>query len=276
MKKCSGIFSFLIVILILASCTNTDDVGEIYEIKMSRAIFPSDIDGKKMEFNMKDWKKAKKIEDEEDLYEKREEGWEKLFYFHLALEDDKIMLVAPWDENFTFEVENGYFESNFDGGYGGKLNFIQNDGTEYTIIESSGPLMTRYMFSINKKIYLVVGAGQLVPDGAMYMMKNTDGIWATGRRIDLYGFPRACYIDGNGDIYFIIEKRGYYYPCDELLRMPYDENKISMESVYKFEPDYMPASSLVKKGNLFYIGLGGGIAIYNSKNDKYDYYFYDK
>ena len=58
MSKYLRIFGFLIIALILMACVNTDDVGETYEVKMSRAIFPPDFNNSNYSVAAKKFKKS--------------------------------------------------------------------------------------------------------------------------------------------------------------------------------------------------------------------------
>ena len=275
MKKIHSMIMIIVIIFISVSCNRSesnDDV--IFDVKLSYGIDivsgneEDALLAERFEFNKKDWKEKKLTE--KSIKEMPFDYWD------VYLENDKVMVAtALYYNRFRFDTDNGYFLSKNCGEHGGKIDFIGNDGTSYTILNCN-PL---HMFSINGDIYLLEGLLHMsTTRGSLYKLTNTEEKWEGKKIADIGGKPIAFTID-KGNIYIIADSINFEY---EEGRFLYDERDYKILKVLISEEDTevqiltraitLYANSMVKKDNMLYIGLTVGLATVDLNNNKVRFY----
>jgi len=270
MKKLYLQIMIVIIIFIVISCEQLPSDDNIHIIKSSYPIELMDIANinenfEEFEFVKKDWQEHKEIIEDDWNYDRI--SWD------VSLRDDKIIVSTElYYKRFRFDLDNGYFISENIGEFGGKIDFVDNDGTIYTIVSDCNPI---YMFSINDDIYILEGLFHIsLVRGNIYKLNNVDGKWEVEKIIDLGGIPRAYTIDKNNVYIFttvkVDENDNGYYCISKILKLTISEEDIEIHPVT--ETSLLFSNSMVKKGNELYIGAKGGLAIVNLNNNKIKFY----
>ena len=201
--------------------------------------------------------------------------YDKNILWGVKLENDKIMVSAAhkiyWYGDVRFDVEDGYFfgemvdNVTLEGEeYIGKLDFIGNDGTSYTVVECN----PRYMFSIGDDIYLLEGRWVLYPSGHLYKLGKIDGKWTVEKAIDLEGYAYGCVMVDDKDIYIMVT------PHDEtssmltakIVKFSTKDDEMEMQKLLRTTTLYK-ASSIAIKDNVLYLGMVDSIATVDLNNN---------
>ena len=187
------------------------------------------------------------------------------------MENNNIMVVpAVYSKSFRFDTDDGYFLSENNGEFGGKIDFIGNNGVSYTVLERN----PHYMFSINDDIYVLGGLAHMTfAVGYIWKLSNINGKWEEEREVELGGDPQV-YTIYKGEIYIIVYTRAYDNPGDlgmsELIKVTIAEENIEVQQLVKTIT--LPTNSMIAKDHMLYVGLRGGLAIVNLKNNNIRFY----
>ena len=279
-KKVSFIIIIITLIVVVSSCNLQSTTPNYNTVSKIESTYPTESESiksdnneylnyEKFEFRIDEWQEKTTISDEYNQYNL---PIDKVWFLHL--EDDKIMIeptpnYRPLD--FRFDVEDGYFLSENNGEFGGKIDFINNDGITYTVLECR-PIE---MFSINNDIYLLDGISHMgYVVGHLYKLGNTNGKWEVEKELDLGGVPDIYLIDKT-DIYIIIyfnyNDDGNRIIGSKIIKISTENNDIKMQEIVETVAFHNLVCSMVKKDNMLYIGLAGSIATVdlNSKEIKF-------
>jgi hypothetical protein len=264
-KNILMIIGIVMVAYSITACAKfqaNDDI--IYETKISYPINFESVNSdniEKFEFKKSEW------EEIEDIEKNSQDGNSWRTY----LENNKIMVSSQQyisSLEFRFDVDNGYFISENNGEFGGKIDFIGNDGASYTVVEC----YPKEMFSINDDIYLLSG---LTFGGSLYKIINIDGRWDVKKEVDLGGSPYTYMIDKN-DIYMIIYTKNYDFETgietrySKIIKISTVNNNIEVQNL--IDTIVLFANTMVKEDNILYIGIDGSIAIIDLNNNEIKFY----
>jgi len=269
MKK----FYISIVVIATLFATFSSSQAQSSEIKLSQPMDIGEgcknIDIAKFEFVEKDWFEKKLIEDAD--WQRDDNSWD------VYLESNKIMVsTAIYYNRFKFDIDGGYFLSENHGEFGGKIDFIGNDGVNYTVLKCN----PRYMFSIDNEVYLIEGLSHFGAHGNLYKLSYIKDKWESEKIYDFNGYPESYIIDQK-NIYIIVDTIEYIYDGNyavssndysEIIKIPIFAEDIEIQHLLKIPSLSININSMAKKGNMIYIGHTGGLVIVNLKNNEVKFY----
>ena len=295
MKKIYLLVFICLCICVIFSCQsikNKEDSKLNVEVILSQPIDPvagiEKPETEKFEFTPKEWQKRKLLSStDKNLFELYPDNdW------NVSIENDKIMvskLVNRYNK-FKFNVDgkkyftSGNFVSENLGEFGGKIDFIGDDGISYTVLKCS-PIS---MFSIDGDIYLIegsnnrsMGIGNLYKiDVGYYKDENNVYVpkWKADKLIKLNGYPSGFCIN-NTDIYItiVLPNQGEDY-VSEIVKISLKDSLNSIDKYMEIKKlmtisnTSISGNSMVEKDDIVYIGLTYGLMTVNLNNKKIQLY----
>ena len=275
MKNLSGLLcALLFAAILLPSCVGGEEEppGSGYATDyISRWVYIEDTanaENKSLEFNMDEWMEV------DGITMSGVDGW------YLSLNNNKIM-VSEFNNYkmgeffFSFEISGGRFVGENEGEWGGRLSYKDDSGGMYELLSYNNPTG---MFSVNGNIYVFDRWSHSdYGKGSIHKLINNKGIWEAGETITLNGTPYAFFIEENMvySIIFFTDPPYFTYNIS-IIKITVGESGLKIEEIAKKTYDLLAVrfTSMVKSDKKLYIGLFGGIAIFDL--DSHELKFYNK
>jgi hypothetical protein len=120
----------------------------------------------------------------------------------------------------------------------------------------------RAIFTIDDRIYLLQGLAHLGgARGSLYNLVQVDNRWEAIHVADLGGTPEAFVIESN-IVYLTVFTRGNL--GSKILKITFNDDGVNVETLIENSFSLgIYATSVIKKDNLLYIGLIGGLAVFD-------------
>lgn len=171
--------------------------------------------------------------------------------YSVSIKDESLIVdIADREEDeFRYDVKNGYFTGVDHGEFGGGLTFTSGDET-YDVLK----INTSSILELDGKLYAFTGVAHFFTNiGRVYRLEY-DGRWKAKEVIDLEGEPCAYCLDGS---------KLYLVTMDRLLVIENEAiSEILVKDAFWYIGGLYPNSILKYKGSLI-IGMRGGIYAYH-------------
>ena len=185
--------------------------------------------------------------------------------WRVSLENGIVMInESKYFDAFRFDLSDGYFIGENHGEWGGTLTYNPLNGDSYSIENCNAV----GMFSVENDFYLLEGISHLVlSDGYIFNVKMNNGKWELGDNIKLKGSPMA--FTSKGDILYVVTDVA-------IIEVKKEANtsavlKASVLANHEFMSGLYP-DSIVQVNDTLYIGMRGGILIFNLNNEESSWY----
>ena len=171
----------------------------------------------------------------------------------LTAKNDNVFVVnAIGFHTFRFDVADGYFIGEDLGEYGGSLTFHAGEKS-YELSDECNPVA---MFVFENELYLLEGVSHLkINDGKIYKLETDGSQWK---------MTEVCTLKGAPDVILLDDNKAYVVTNTTISTIHKTQDGLSVEVLVDAEfMSVLYPSSIVKKDDILYVGMRGGIFTFN-------------
>jgi len=179
--------------------------------------------------------------------------------FSVEIYEEKLKIDSVRHNFFTkLKISNGILKTQDKGEWGGKIEFISDDGKTVNIKKGN----VKFVFQLNNKIYFIEGLSHLgINEGQLYELEHTTNGFSYKSILKFEDAPLAMNIFENK--LYIAGFKSFFVV---------DNFKIKNIFMNAFWSDLYPNSVAVIDETIVYLGIRSGIVKLNLQEKKMNFY----